>query len=54
MSAVGGPAHNVNCIDFARWKVENEENQQKGLAAFLKEIGIGELNIEQIHITLLY
>jgi hypothetical protein len=31
----------ISCKDFAKWKAENDEdNQQKGLAAFLKENGI--------------
>ena len=33
----------ISCKDFTKWKAENdEENQQKGLAAFLKENGLGE------------
>ena len=40
----------ISCNDFTRWKAENDEgNQQKGLAAFLKENGIG----EAIHVLLL-
>ena len=36
----------ISCKDFAKWKAENDEdNQQKGLAAFLKENGIGEMYV---------
>ena len=36
----------ISCSDFTKWKAENDEgNQQKGLAAFLKENGIGEARV---------
>ena len=34
----------ISCKDVTRWKAENgEENQQKGLAAFLAENGLGKI-----------
>ena len=36
----------ISCNDFTKWKAEYDEgNQQKGLAAFLKENGIGEARL---------